>query len=152
MALRFANVIFENQWDNKHIENVQITVAETVGLEGRATYYDNYGAIKDMLQNHLLQLLCLVAMEPPVNFTPEEVRDEKLRVLKALGPPNKNDFVIGQYKDYINEVGYETNTETYIAIKISINNWRWAEVPFYLRTGKKLAKKASEIVITLKEF
>ena len=151
MALRFANVIFENQWDNKHIENVQITVAETVGLEGRATYYDNYGAIKDMLQNHLLQLLCLVAMEPPANFTPEEVRDEKLRVLKALAPPNKNDFVIGQYKDYSNEVGYETNTETYIAIKILINNWRWAEVPFYLRTGKRLGKKASEIVITFKD-
>lgn len=151
MALRFANVIFENQWNNRHIENVQITVAETVGLEGRATYYDDYGAIKDMLQNHLLQLLCLVAMEPPANFTPEEVRDEKLRVLKALGTPKKNDFVIGQYKDYVNEVGYESNTETYIAIKILINNWRWAEVPFYLRTGKKLEKKASEIVITFKD-
>lgn len=151
MALRFANVIFENQWDNKHIDNVQITVAEAVGLEGRAAYYENYGAIKDMLQNHLFQLLCLVAMEPPANFTAEEVRDEKLRVLKALSAPNINDFVIGQYKDYINEVGHKTNTETYIALKVLINNWRWAEVPFYLRTGKKLTKKASEIVITFKD-
>ena len=151
MALRFANVIFENQWNNRHIENVQITVAETVGLEGRASYYDNYGAIKDMVQNHLLQLLCLVAMEPPANFNSEEVRDEKLRVLKALGTPGKKDFVIGQYKDYEREVGHSTNTETYIALKILVNNWRWAEVPFYLRTGKKLSVRASEIVITFKD-
>ena len=151
MALRFANVIFENQWNNRHIENVQITVAETVGLEGRASYYDNYGAIKDMVQNHLLQLLCLVAMEPPANFNSEEVMDEKLRVLKALGSPVKKDFVIGQYKDYEREVGHSTNTETYIALKILVNNWRWAEVPFYLRTGKKLSVRASEIVITFKD-
>ena len=151
MALRFANVIFENQWNNKHIDNVQITVAETVGVEGRGSYYDSYGAIKDMLQNHLLQLLCLIAMEPPANFNAEEVRDEKLRVLKALAPPNKDDFIIGQYKGYAKEVGRRTNTETYIATKVLINNWRWAEVPFYLRTGKKLSVRASEIVITFKD-
>ena len=151
MALRFANVIFENQWNNKHISNIQITVAETVGLEGRSGYYDSYGAIKDMVQNHLLQLLCLVTMEPPTNFNSEEVRDEKLRVLRALGSIKEADFITGQYAGYKEEVGRETNTETYVALKVLINNWRWAGVPFYLRTGKKLGVRASEIVVTFKD-
>ena len=151
MALRFANVIFEALWNNRYIDNIQITVAETLGVGDRASYYDNYGAIRDMLQNHLLQLLCLVAMEPPARFNADQVRNEKLRVLQALRPVNAENVVLGQYQDYPHEVGATTLTETYVALKVLIDNWRWAGVPFYIRTGKKLKTRASEIVITFKD-
>ena len=151
MALRFANVIFEALWNNRYIDNIQITVAETLGVGNRASYYDNYGAIRDMLQNHLLQLLCLVAMEPPARFNADQVRNEKLRVLQALRPVNAENVVLGQYQDYPHEVGATTSTETYVALKVLIDNWRWAGVPFYIRTGKKLKTRASEIVITFKD-
>ena len=150
MALRFANVIFEALWNNRYIDNIQITVAETLGVGSRAAYYDNYGAIRDMLQNHLLQLLCLVAMEPPARFNADQVRNEKLRVLQALRPVNAENCVLGQYQEYPYEVGASTSTETYVALKVLIDNWRWAGVPFYIRTGKKLKTRASEIVITFK--
>ena len=151
MALRFANVIFESLWNNNHIDHVQITVAETVGVDGRANYYDKYGAIRDMVQNHLLQLVCLVAMEPPSFFNADQVRDEKLRVLRALRPLNETELVLGQYEDYTAELGAESQTETFVAMRIAIDNWRWAGVPFYIRTGKKLQQRASEIVITFKD-
>ena len=150
MALRFANVIFEALWNNRYIDHVQITVAETDGVGNRAGYYDKYGAIRDMLQNHLLQLLCLVAMEPPARFNADQVRNEKLRVLNAVRTVDPDDFILGQYREYAAELGEETTTETYVALKLLIDNWRWAGVPFYLRTGKKMSIRASEIIITFK--
>ena len=151
MALRFANVIFESLWDNSHVDHVQITVAETVSVGGRASYYDQYGAIRDMVQNHLLQLVCLVAMEPPAQFNANQVRDEKLRVLRALRPLEADALLLGQYEDYTDELGTSSTTETFVAMKLAIDNWRWAGVPFYIRTGKKLRQRASEIIITFKD-
>jgi glucose-6-phosphate 1-dehydrogenase len=163
MALRFANTIFERIWSTDVIDHVQITVAETVGLEGRAGYYDRAGAMRDMVQNHLLQLLCLIAMEPPVSLAADRVRDEKLKVLRALRPLEAHEVatrtVRGQYApgaiDGKPVGGYQTdldreepsNTETFVALKADIRTWRWANVPFYLRTGKRLPRKVSEIVI-----
>ena len=150
MALRFANTFFENQWDNKNIDNVQITVSETAGVKERISYYEKYGAIRDMLQNHLLQLICLVAMEPPSHYEADQLRDEKLRVLKALKPLTEKEVQTGQYRSYTDELKQNSNTETFVALKVMINNWRWAGVPFYVRTGKKLSFRASEIIITFK--
>ena len=150
MALRFANVIFESQWNNNYVDHVQITVSETVGLEQRASYYDAYGALRDMVQNHMLQLLCLVAMEPPSHFNANQVRNEKLRVLQALRKIEDDEIQVGQYENYTQELNAESNTETYVAMRVNIDNWRWAGVPFYIRTGKKLGLRASEIVITFK--
>ena len=150
MALRFANVIFEALWNNRYIDHVQITVAETIGVGSRAGYYDQYGAIRDMLQNHLLQLLCLVAMEPPARFNADQVRNEKLRVLNAVRQIEPSMAIFGQYKDYAKEVGKETTTETFVGLKLLIDNWRWAGVPFYLRTGKQMGIRASEIIVTFK--
>ena len=150
MALRFANVLFENQWSNQHIDHVQISVAEDIGVGQRASYYDKFGALRDMIQNHLLQLLCLVAMEPPAKFSASQVRDEKLRVLRALRQTEASDVQLGQYADYATELGESSHTETYAALRCHIDNWRWAGVPFYLRTGKKLSMRASEIIITFK--
>jgi glucose-6-phosphate 1-dehydrogenase len=162
LALRFANTIFERLWNTDVIDHVQITVAETVGVEGRGGYYDRSGALRDMVQNHLLQLLCLLAMEPPVSLQADAVRDEKLKVLRALKPIQPHEVanltVRGQYaagavdgkpvQGYLADLGEEgSRTETFVALKAEVHTWRWANVPFYLRTGKRLPHKVSEIVI-----
>jgi glucose-6-phosphate 1-dehydrogenase len=161
LVLRFGNMLFEPQWNANAIEHVQITVAETVGLEGRVSYYDGVGALSDMVQNHMLQLLALVAMEPPASYTATAVRDEKVKVLRSLRPMTARDAathsVKGQYAEgaisgqpvtgYADELGKGSNTETFVALKAHIDNWRWQGVPFYLRTGKRLPRRHSEILI-----
>lgn len=165
MVLRFANHLFENAWNSEHIESVQITVAESLGVEKRGDYYDKSGALLDMVQNHLLQLLCLTAMEPPAKLDANSVRNEKLKVLNSLRLLDEKsvltDTVKGQYtrgvvdgerlNSYLEDIEkYESSTETFVAIKAHIDNWRWKNTPFYLRTGKRMTKRYSEIVITFK--
>jgi glucose-6-phosphate 1-dehydrogenase len=161
LALRFGNAMFEPLWNARHIEQVQITVAETIGVEGRAEYYDESGAMRDMLQNHMLQLLCLTAMEPPSHFDPSAVRNEKLKVLRSLKPIGAAEIathtVFGQYTagavdgvavpGYASELARTSRTETFVALRAEIDNWRWSGVPFYLRTGKRLPSRATEIYL-----
>ena len=158
MALRFANSLFEPLWNATHIDHVQITVSETVGVEGRGAYYDQSGATRDMIQNHLVQLLCLTAMEPPSKFAPNAVRDEKVKVIEALEPVAPKDIARGQYRTEKGDDAYldhvdnpASRTESFIAIKVHIGNWRWAGVPFYLRTGKRLRERESEIAVVFRD-
>lgn len=157
MALRFANALFEQSWNAANIDHVQITVAEDLGVEGRGGYYDKSGAMRDMVQNHLMQLLCLIAMEPPSRFESDAVRDEKLKIIRALDPIKPEDVVRGQYRDPDTGEGYlehaenpESRTECFVAMKAHISNWRWSGTPFYLRTGKKLRHRQSEIAVIFK--
>ena len=165
LVTRFANTFLEPLWNSSWIDHVQITVAESLGVGTRGGYYDNSGALRDMLQNHLLQMLCLVAMEPPTYVDRETVRDEKLKVLQALKPMTPDDIeratVAGQYGpglvDGVAVAGYkddaenpDSRTETFAAVKAEVRNWRWAGVPFYLRTGKRMEQRCSEIVIQFK--
>jgi glucose-6-phosphate 1-dehydrogenase len=166
MALRFANTMFEPAWNRNYIEHVQITAAEDIGVGSRASFYDSTGALRDLVQNHMLQLLCHVAMEPPVDFGADRVRDEKVKVLRAIAPPVPQEVgelaVRAQYAagivggepvpGYLEEEGVppDSTTETYAALRVEVDNWRWAGVPFYLRTGKRLARKVTEIAVTLK--
>ncbi len=166
LALRFSNVMFEPLWNAHHIDHVQISIGETVGLEGRASFYDQAGAMRDMVQNHLLQLLCLIAMEPPNKLNADSIRAEKLKVLDALRPISgravDTETVRGQYvagfigqggvPAYLEELGSgKSQTETFVAIRAFIDNWRWARVPFYLRTGKRMRKRFAEIVLQFKD-
>jgi len=168
LALRFANSIFTTNWDHNTIDSVQITVAEEVGIEGRWEYFDQTGQLRDMVQNHLLQILTFVAMEPPVNLEAQSIHNEKIKVLNALRPitlDNVNEKTVrGQYTDgfqkgtpvpgYLAEEGAntESTTESFVALRVDIDNWRWAGVPFYLRTGKRLMNKRTEIVINFKQL
>lgn len=167
IALRFANSLFETQWNQHYISHVEITVAEQVGIEGRWGYFDKAGQLRDMIQNHLLQLLCLIAMDPPADLSADSIRDEKVKVLKALAPISPEGLttqvVRGQYiagysagkavPGYLEEDNFNTqsDTETFVALHADIRNWRWAGVPFYLRTDKRMPQKLSQIVIHFKE-
>ncbi len=166
MALRFTNLIFEQLWDAKSIDHVQISISETVGLEGRAGFYNEAGALRDMVQNHLLQLLCLVAMESPHKMNANSIRAEKIKVLEALRPMAPRDvhqhtvrgqYVAGSYHGelvpgYLEELAQpQSGTETFVALRTYIDNWRWARVPFYLRTGKRMKERCAEIVIQFKD-
>ena len=157
MAVRFGNVLFEPLWNNHYVDHIQITVAETVSVGGRGAYYDKSGAMRDMVQNHLMQLLCLIAMEPPSQFGADAVRDEKLKVIRALEPIEPHHIVRGQYDASSDGPSYREDaenprsfTESFVAMKCHIANWRWSGVPFYMRTGKRLKARASEIAVVFK--
>jgi glucose-6-phosphate 1-dehydrogenase len=162
LALRFANGIFEPIWNRQFIDHIQITVAESIGIEGRASFYESSGAIRDVFQNHLLQLVAITAMEPPIDFTAESVRNEKVKVLRSLHTPGPKSVVRGQYgRGYVEGVevpGYreedgvapDSVTETFVAAKLFVDNWRWADTPFYVRMGKRLARRETTIAIQFK--
>jgi len=166
IALRFANNLFASQWDQNHISHVEITVAESTGIDGRWGYFDKAGQVRDMIQNHLLQLLCLIAMDPPADLSADSIRDEKVKILKALkriSPEMMEQYVVrGQYAagashgkvvpGYLEEEGADKTslTETFVALKVEIDNWRWLGVPFYIRTGKRMPEKMAQIIIHFK--
>jgi|HigsolmetaAR202D_1030399.scaffolds.fasta_scaffold00030_37 glucose-6-phosphate 1-dehydrogenase len=157
LTFRLGNSIFEPLWNRRYVDHVQILVAEQIGVEGRGAYYDTAGALRDMVQNHMLQVLSLIAMEPPAAFRADAVRSEKVKLLQSIRPirpENVDKYTVrGQYTDYRHETGVKpgSTTETYVALKLAIDNWRWSGVPFYLRTGKALPKRVTEVAIQFKE-
>jgi glucose-6-phosphate 1-dehydrogenase len=152
LAFRFANGLFEPIWNRNFIDHIQIDVPETLGLEMRASFYESTGAFRDMVVTHLMQVLAFMAMEPPTSLAPGPIGEEKLKVFRSMRPIEPHNVVRGQYTGYrdLEEVPDDSDTETFIALKVEIDNWRWAGVPFYLRTGKRLARKVTEIAVTLK--